>query len=115
MSSALKPRARARIDIDIFTSLERQGKKYAEKKSKSSKPQHAADDDELILRFTLPEVRLQIPSFVVPLETRSKKEEIATLDDVLHFVRVCVLFDGGFAPDGGDFCPSRGRNILAAR
>jgi hypothetical protein len=45
---------------------------------------------------------LQIPAIFIPREN-AEKEEIAALDDVLHFVRFCVLFGGGFAPDGGDF------------
>ena len=70
-----------------------------------SNPERAADDDDdilVVLGATFPSVRLQITAIVVPRED-AEEEEIAALDDVLHFVRVCVLFGGGFASDGVDF------------
>lgn len=82
-------------------------------KKNVSKPKHAADDDLRILGgLALSALRLQIPAIFIPREN-AEKEEIAALDDVLHFVRFCVLFGGGFAPDGGDFWrPSREGNVL---
>jgi len=87
----------------------REIKKYAREREREEKnvsnPERAADDDDdilVVLGATFPSVRLQIAAIVVPRED-AEEEEIAALDDVLHFVRVCVLFGGGFASDGVDF------------
>ena len=85
---------------------EREIKKYAREREEKnvSNPERADDDDDIlvVLGATFPSVRLQITAIVVPRED-AEEEEIAALDDVLHFVRVCVLFGGGFASDGVDF------------
>ena len=89
----------------------REIKKYAREREREreeknvSNPERAADDDDdilVVLGATFPSVRLQIAAIVVPRED-AEEEEIAALDDVLHFVRVCVLFGGGFASVGVDF------------